>query len=72
MIATELAQRFEQGESKSALARAYGMSWDRVSSILTHMDAAGPRCKRCEILLSQAPKGDAGMCGWCRDEEVAP
>jgi hypothetical protein len=68
MIAAELARRFEQGESKSALARQYGMSWERVSSILTHMDAAGPRCVRCQILLACAPTGDAGLCGWCRSE----
>jgi len=68
MVATELAQRYRQGESKSALARYYGFSWDKVASILVHMDAAGPRCKQCEILLAHAPRGDAGICGWCKEE----
>ena len=27
--------------------------------------ATGAFCKRCEILLSQAPTGGAGLCGYC-------
>ena len=69
MIATEMAARYAKGEAINSLARRYGISWDRAASILAHMDAAGPRCKRCEILLAQAPKGDAGLCGWCESEE---
>jgi hypothetical protein len=67
MVAQELAARYVKGESKSALAREFHMSWDKVASILVHMDAHGPRCKRCQILLSQAPRGDAGICGWCKE-----
>jgi hypothetical protein len=67
MIATELVQRYSQGESKSALARRYGISWDKVASILVHMDAAGPTCKRCEILLRFDP-GQDGFCGECWEE----
>jgi len=28
----------------------------------------GAFCKRCEILLSATPAGDAGICGWCKEE----
>jgi hypothetical protein len=31
-----------------------------------------PRCKRCTILLSEAPCGDGELCGYCVKEIVAP
>jgi hypothetical protein len=63
MSASEVAQRYAQGESISALAREYHMSWDRVASLLAHMDAHGPRCVRCEVLLAKAPRWPRGVGG---------
>ena len=94
MIASDLAQRYGQGEGLKPLAREFGLGPRTVAKTLRAMGvvirpagfnasrtragvlaserkahdkrmATGAFCKRCEILLSQAPTGGAGLCGYC-------
>ena len=94
MIASDLAQRYGEGESLNTLAQDYHLDKRTIAKTVRAMGgvirpagfnasrtragvlaserkahdkrmATGAFCKRCEILLSQAPTGGAGLCGYC-------
>jgi len=94
VIASDLAQRYGEGESLNTLAQDYHLDKRTIAKTVRAMGgvirpagfnasrtragvlaserkahdkrmATGAFCKRCEILLSQAPTGGAGLCGYC-------
>ena len=72
---------YEDGASVAEIAQTLGHS---VNTIYAWFDTLGierraynvqperqePKCSRCEIILSDAPDGRNGVCGWCVQEIV--
>jgi hypothetical protein len=78
----QMSDLYRAGESYSQLGRDFGMSYKAVKRRLQKLTVktehhvrkryvAADRCKRCEVLLVEAPTGRDGWCGWCEKEENA-
>ena len=71
---------YEDGASVAEIAQTLGHS---VNTIYAWFDTLGierraynvqperqePKCPRCGIILTEAPEGEGGECGWCLQEE---
>ena len=76
------AKAYEQGASARSLALRYRTSGRKVNDTLRRLGipirqqgirrggtSQIGRCKRCDILLPEAPEGTDALCGWCVAEK---
>jgi hypothetical protein len=77
------AKAYKQGASARSLALRYRTSGRKVNDTLRRLGVSirhqgirrgGTseigRCKRCDILLTEAPEGTDALCGWCVAEKA--
>ena len=77
------AKAYEQGASARSLALRYRTSGRKVNDTLRRLGipirqqgirrggtSQIGRCKRCDILLPEAPEGTDALCGWCVAEKA--
>lgn len=67
-IATALGRQYHSIRHRARLLNVAGIRAD-FSGRASQFDQTLTHCKRCAILLSAAPVGHGGLCGWCTDEQ---
>ena len=65
------AEGYTRRQIATAMGRPYWTIHTRAQMIgitFTAYAPGGGHCRRCTILLSAAPQGGDGLCGWCAND----
>ena len=66
-IATALGRQYHSIRHRARLLNV-DIETDSHAPLASQFDQTIPRCARCTILLSAAPQGGDGLCGWCAND----
>ncbi len=73
----EIVARYRDGMGAKRAGEPFGLSGQAVLKLLKRRNEPlhrswrknnSPKCCLCEVLLSEAPEGKDGLCGWCIDQ----